>query len=67
MWDVFPDYMGLDNSVELALANLDLNAQVLEPVTFYDADTVEASSSTPVDAEMTEEDVAEESSGEHDD
>ena len=67
MWDVFPDDMGLDNSVELALANLDLNAPVLEPVTFDDG--VEASSSTPADAEMTEEDAseAEESSGEHDD
>jgi hypothetical protein len=25
MWDVFPDDMGLNNNVELALANLDLN------------------------------------------
>jgi len=33
LWNVFPDDMGLDNSVELALANLDLNAPVLEPVT----------------------------------
>ena len=41
MWYVFPDDMGLDNSVELALANLDLNALVLEPVTFDDGDTVE--------------------------
>jgi hypothetical protein len=30
MWDVFPDDMGLDNSVELALANLDLNEPMLE-------------------------------------
>ena len=68
MWDVFPDDMGLDSSVELALANLDLNAPMLEPVTFDDADTVEASSSTPANAEMTEEeDIVEESSGEHDD
>ena len=68
MWDVFPDDMGLDSSVELALANLDLNAPVLEPVTFDDR--VEASSFTPADAEMTEEEDAsepEESSGEHDD
>ena len=68
MWDVFPDDMGLDNSVELALANLDLNALMLEPVTFDDR--VEASSSTPADAEMTEEEDAlepEERSGEHDD
>ena len=68
MWDVFPDDMDLDSSVELTLANLDLNEPVLEPVTFDDADTVEASSSTPADAEMTEEeDASEESSGEHDD
>ena len=68
MWDVFPDDMGLDNSVELALAILDLTALVLEPVTFDDR--VEASSSTPADAKMTEEEDAsepEESSGEHDD
>ena len=58
MWDVFPDDMGLDSSVELALANLDLNAPVLEPVTFDDG--VEASSSTPVDVEMTEEEDASE-------
>jgi hypothetical protein len=38
MWDVFPDDMGLDNSVELELANLDLNEPVLEPVTFDDGD-----------------------------
>ena len=50
MWDVFPDDMGLDNSDELALANLDLNELVLEPVTFDDGDTVEGSSSTPTDA-----------------
>ena len=52
----------------LALTNLDLNAPVLEPVTFDDR--VEASSSTPADAKMTEEEDAsepEESSGEHDD
>jgi hypothetical protein len=29
MWDVFPDDMGLDNSVKLALANLNLNRRVL--------------------------------------
>lgn len=68
MWDVFPDDMGLDNNVELALANLDLNAPVLEPITFDDADTVEASSSTPANAEITEEDdEIEEINGEHDD
>ena len=66
MWDVFPDDMGLGSSVELALANMDLKAPVLEPVTFDDG--VEASSSTPADAKMTEEeDAVEESSGQHDD
>lgn len=60
----------LDSSVELALANLDLNEPVLEPVTFDDGDTIEGSSSTPADAKMTldteEEDAAKESSGDHD-
>ena len=32
MWDVFPDDMGLDGSIELALANMDLNDPVLEPI-----------------------------------
>jgi hypothetical protein len=32
MQDVFHDDIGLDNSVELALANLDLNEPMLEPV-----------------------------------
>jgi len=51
MWDVFPDDMGLDNSVELALANMDLNDPVLEPVTFDDGDPLEGSSSTPAAAD----------------
>jgi len=71
MWDDFPYDMGLDNSVELALANLDLNDLVLEPVTFDDGDIVEGSSYTPIDAKMTldtrEEDTIEESNGDHDD
>jgi hypothetical protein len=46
MWDVFPDDMGLNKSVELALANLDLNELVLELVTFDDGDPLEGSSST---------------------
>jgi hypothetical protein len=41
MWDVFSDDKGLNNSVELALANLDLNKLVLEPVTFDDGDPLE--------------------------
>eukprot|EP00253_Pinus_taeda_P010118 PITA_10118 len=36
MWDIFPDDMGLDTTVELALANMDLNDPVLEPVRFDD-------------------------------
>ena len=69
MWDVFSDDMGLDNSVELALANMDLNDPVLELVTFDDGDPLEGSFSTPVDAnpgmgkEAEEEDDEEESSG----
>jgi len=68
MWDVFPDDMGLDSSVELELANVNLNDPVLEPVRF---DNIEGSSSTSRDAEETmdtrEEEDAEESSGDHDD
>eukprot|EP00253_Pinus_taeda_P022236 PITA_22236 len=50
MSDVFPNDMGLDTSVELALANMDLNDPVLEPVRF---DDLEGSSFTPADAEAT--------------
>lgn len=50
MWDVFLDDIVLDNNVELALANLDLNELVLEPITFDDNDPLEGSSSTLVDA-----------------
>ena len=71
MWDVFPDDMIMDNSVELALANMDLNDPVLEPIRFDDGDIVEGSSSTPTDAEVTfdirEEDAAKESNSDHDD
>jgi hypothetical protein len=49
MWDVFPDDMGLDDSVALALANMDLNDPVLELVTFEDEIILEGSSSTTVD------------------
>jgi hypothetical protein len=68
MWDVFPDDMGLDSSVELALANMDLNDLVLELVRF---DDLEGSASIPADAKATmdtgEEEDVEESSGDHDD
>ena len=43
---------------------------MLEPARFDDSDTIEGSSSTPADAEMTldtEEDATEKSSGDHDD
>ena len=63
-----PDDMGLDTTVELALANMDLNDPVLEPVRF---DDLEGSTSIPADAEATmdigEEEDAEESNGDHDD
>ena len=70
MWDFFLDDMGLDNNVELALANLYLNEPVLAPITFDDGDIIEGSSSTLADAKMPldiEEDAAKESSGDHDD
>ena len=52
MWDVFPDDMGLDNSFELELANLDLNDPTLESITFDDGDPLERSSSTPPDLDL---------------
>ena len=52
MWDVFLDDMGLNNSVELALANLDLNELVLESVTFDDGDPLEGSFSTSTNARI---------------
>jgi hypothetical protein len=52
MWDVFPDDMGLDSNVELALANLDLNEPMLEPITFNDGDPLEGSSSTSTNAHI---------------
>lgn len=50
--DVFLDDMGLDNSVELALANSNLNGPVLEAVTFDDCDPLGGSSSTSIDADL---------------
>ena len=67
MWNVFPDDMGLDNNIELALANLDLNDTMLEAVTFDDSDPLEGSSSTLVDIDpqiVKEEEEEEESSDE---
>ena len=64
MWDVFLDDMGLDSSTELALANLDLNDLVLEPVTFDDSDPLEGSSSTPTDIDPIMVEEEEESSDE---
>jgi len=46
MWDVFPNDMGLDSSVKLALANMDINDPMLEPVTLEDDIHHEGSSST---------------------
>ena len=50
MWDVFYEDMGLNNIVEVALANMDINDPMLEPITFDDSDPLEGSSSTLVDA-----------------
>jgi hypothetical protein len=49
MQDAFPDDMGLDDTVALALANMDLNDPVLELVTFEDDIPLEGSSSTTTD------------------
>ena len=65
MWDVFPSDMGLDNNIEFALANLDLNGPVLELVTFDDGDPLEGSSSTPADAQISLDMEEEEGGGEN--
>jgi hypothetical protein len=62
MWDVFLDDMDLNNSVELALANLDLNELVLESVTFDDGDPLEGSFSTSTNARIAL-DIGEEEDG----
>lgn len=36
MWDAFPDDMATDSTIELVLANLDLNEPVLKLVSFDD-------------------------------
>jgi hypothetical protein len=53
MWDVFPDDMGLDGNIELALANMDLNEPVLESVTFDEdnEEPLDESSTTPAGGE----------------
>jgi hypothetical protein len=58
----------LNNSVELELANLDLNELVLESITFDDGDPLEGSFSTSTNARIAldmgeEEEDGEESSG----
>jgi hypothetical protein len=49
MWDVFPDDMGLNGNIELALDNMDINEPILEPVTFDDEneEPLDESSTTP--------------------
>jgi hypothetical protein len=61
--------MGLENSVELALSNLDINEPMLEPINFDDGDHLEGSSFTladthiALDIEEEEEEDGGESSG----
>ena len=52
----------MDNSTELALAILDHNDPVLDPVTFEDSDSLEGSSSTlaDIDPHMVEEESSDE-------
>jgi len=42
--------MGFYNSIELALANLDLDEAMLQLITFNDGNSFEGSSSTSLDA-----------------
>ena len=69
MWDVFPNDMGLDSNTKLALANLDLNDAVLDPVTFDDSEPLEELSSTPanLDPQMGGEEEEEEEEEESND
>ena len=53
----------MNNSVELALANLDLNELVLESVNFDDGDPLEGSFSTSTNAQIAL-DMGEEDGGE---
>lgn len=50
--DAFLDDMGLDSSAELALANVNLNEQVLKSITFDDVDPLEGSSSTTTNVNL---------------
>jgi hypothetical protein len=54
----------LNNSVELALANMDLNELVLESVTFDDGDPLEGSFSTSTNARIALDMGEEEDGGE---
>ncbi|KAH9328771.1 hypothetical protein KI387_000879, partial [Taxus chinensis] len=62
MWNVFPDEIGLNNSFELALVNLDINESVQELVTFDDGigDLSEGSSATPENEDLGLEGLEEE-------
>jgi hypothetical protein len=69
MWDVFPDDMGLDNNIKLALANMDLNEPVLESITFDEdnEEPLDESSNTPAGgATELGLGIEEEEDGEHD-
>jgi hypothetical protein len=52
MWDVFHDDMVLENSVQLALSNFDLNEPMLDPITFDDGDPLEGSTSTLANVDL---------------
>ena len=54
----------LNNNVELASANLDLNEPVLESITFDDGDLLEGSSSTSTNAQIALDIEKEEDRGE---
>lgn len=55
----------LDNSLELALANMDLNASVVQQVTSNDDDPLEGSSFTPTDVDIALDIEQEAERGEH--
>lgn len=49
---MFTDEMGIDSTIQLALANLYLNKPLLELITFDDGDPLEGSSSTSIDVNL---------------